>query len=151
MKKLFSTLILIFILSFLNCIITLAATQSKTEDSNFSITSGIDLSEQTKTTFDQNKTITGYAPVGSTISITVYEKLPDKKEKLNLIENYSIIVGSTGYFNQSINLNVGENIININVLNDKKTIDSVSTTIKRKKSEIKNELEQGFNLPRTRR
>lgn len=150
MRKLFFTLILIFVLSFLNSIVALASPQSKNQ-SNFSITSGIELTEETKTTFDKSRTITGSAPIGSIVSIKVYEKFPDKKEKLNLIDSYSIIVGSTGYFSQNINLVVGENIIDIDVSHQNKEIGSVSTTIKRKKSEIKNELEQGFTLTRIRK
>ena len=102
---------------------------------------GIELDKDFTSTFDKTKTITGTAPVGSVVSIFVYEKLPDNKQELILIDSYTITVGLTGYFTKTIDLVVGENIINIDFSKDKLT-SSYSTTINRKKSEIKNELQQ---------
>lgn len=147
MKKLIFT-ILIFVLSLTNCIVALASTQPKDNPIKFSITGGIELNQETQITFDKSKTITGTAPKGSTVSIYVYEKLPDKEEELKLIDNYSIVVGLTGYFSKTIDLSVGENVIIIDVLENKKVVSSFTTTIKRKKSEIKNELEDVLNRTR---
>ncbi len=150
MKKLIFNIILIFVLSLINSVVALAATQPKDDSPKFSITGGIELEQETKSTFDKSRTITGSAPIGSSVSISVYEKLPDKEEELKLIDSYSVVVGLTGYFSQTIDLVVGENVINIDVTKNKK-VSSFSTTIKRKKSEIKNELEQVIYLTRARK
>lgn len=146
MKKVSSIFILIIAI-FSNCIITLATTNPKKPI--FSITGGIE-KDKSISTFDKSTNIVGSAPIGTSISIKVYEKLPDKKEKLNLIDTYSIIVGSTGYFNENVNLVVGENVIYIDVTQNKET-SSLTATINRKKSEIKNELEQNPIASRARR
>ncbi len=146
MKKI-SYLFILIIAIFSNCITTLATT--KPNQPIFSITSGLEKDKSTST-FDKSTNIVGSANVGSSISIKVYEKLPDKKEKLNLLDTYSIIVGSTGYFSENINLAIGENIIQIDVTKNKQTY-SLTATINRKKSEIKNELEHNPIANRARR
>lgn len=152
MKKLILILATIFLLTLSNSFLAYAASISNGEvNSSFSITSGLDFSKEVKSTFDKSKIVTGKAKQGSIVTITVYEKLLEKEEELKEIDKYEIVVGASGYFSQTINLNVGENIIDINVIdtNDKST--SISTSINRKKSEIKNELEQAIILPRTRK
>ena len=151
MKKLTLTLATIFIFNVFNSFLVFAASASNSEaDSGFSITSGLDFSKETKSTFDKTITITGKAEEGSTITITVYEKLLEKEEELKQINKYKIVVGASEYFNQTINLVIGENIIDINVNKDNKSY-SNTTSIKRKKSEIKSELEQAIVLPRIRK
>ena len=151
MKKLTLTLAIIFLLTLFNGFLVFAASASNSEvDSGFSITSGLDFSKEAKSTFDKAITITGKAEEGSTITIAVYEKLLEKEEKLKEVEKYKIVVGASGYFNQTINLVIGENIIDINFTKDNKSY-SNTTSIKRKKSEIKSELEQAIVLPRTRK
>lgn len=151
MKKLTLTLAIIFLLTLFNGFLVFAASASNSEvDSGFSITSGLDFSKEAKSTFDKAITITGKAEEGSTITITVYEKLLEKEEELKEVNKYKIVVGASEYFNQTINLVIGENIIDINVNKDNKSY-SNTTSIKRKKSEIKSELEQAIVLPRTRK
>ncbi len=152
MKKLILILATIFLLTLSNSFLAYAASISDSEvNSSFSITSGLDFSKGAKSTFDKSRIVTGKAKEGSTVTITVYEKLLEKEEELKEIDKYEIVVGASGYFSQTINLNVGENIIDINVtdINDKSA--SISTSIIRKKSEIKNELEQAIILPRSRK
>ncbi len=151
MKKLTLTLATIFIFTVFNSFLVFAASASNSEvDGGFSITSGLDFSKETKSTFDKTITITGKAEEGSTITITVYEKLLEKEEELKEVNKYKIVVGASEYFNQTINLVIGENIIDINVNKDNKSY-SNTTSIKRKKSEIKSELEQAIVLPRIRK
>ena len=136
MKKLTLTLAIIFLLTLFNGFLVFAASASNSEvDSGFSITSGLDFSKEAKSTFDKAITITGKAEEGSTITITVYEKLLEKEEELKEVNKYKIVVGASEYFNQTINLVIGENIIDINVNKDNKSY-SNTTSIKRKKSEI---------------
>lgn len=150
MKKLILTIILL--LTNFNSILVYAASISDNEDnSNFAITGGLDFSKDTDSTFDKIKTIIGKADEGATITITVYEKLLEKEEELKENEKYTIVVGASGYFSQTINLVVGENIIDIDVKFKEKESICNSTSIIRKKSEIKSELEQAIILPRNRK
>lgn len=152
MKKLILVLATMFLLIFSNSVFAYAASISDSEvKSNFSITGGLNLSKEINSTFDKVKTVTGKADEGSTVTITVYEKLLEKEEKLKEVDKYKIVVGASGYFTQNINLNVGENIVDIEVKDKNNKSSSVSTTITRKKSEIKNELEQAIILSRTRK
>ena len=150
MKKFVTISMLTFVLIFSNIFLVFAAPASDEDNIKFSITSGLDFSKENKATFDKSRTIVGKAQPKSSITIKVYEKLPQKEEKLKKVEEYKIVVGASGYFSQTINLSIGENIIDIVSLNDKKSYD-MSTSITRKKSEIKNELEQAIILPRTRK
>ncbi len=152
MKKLILVLATMFLLIFSNSVFAYAASISDSEvKSNFSITGGLNLSKEINSTFDKVKTVTGKADEGSTVTIIVYEKLLEKEEKLKEVDKYKIVVGASGYFTQNINLNVGENIVDIEVKDKNNKSSSVSTTITRKKSEIKNELEQAIILSRTRK
>ncbi len=151
MKKLMLTLATIFLLVLFNSFSAFAASASNYEvNSGFSITGGLDFSKEAKPTFDKTRTITGKAQEGNVITISVYEKLLEKKEELKEVDKYTIIVGASGYFSQTINLAIGENIIDIDVKNENKK-SSVSTSITRKKSEIKKEIERAIILPRTRK
>ena len=145
MKKLILTLSTIFLLVFTNSFFVFA--ESNTSQVNFDITSGL----ESKTTFDKTRTITGKADEKSIVTISVYEKSLEKEEELKEIETYKIVVGASGYFSQTINLNVGENIIKISVKDKNNNTDTISESINRKKSEIKNELEQAVILPRVRK
>lgn len=152
MKKLILTLATIFLLILSNSIFAYAASVSNSEvNSGFSITGGLDFSKEAKSTFDKTRTITGKAPEGSTVTITVYEKLLEKEEELKEVDKYTVVVGASGYFSQTVNLVVGENVIDISVKDKNNKYSNVSTAITRKKSEIKNELEQAIILPRTRK
>ncbi len=152
MKKLILTLATIFLLILSNSFSVFAASVSNSEvNSRFCITGGLDFSKDIKSTFDKTRTITGKAQEGDTVTIYVYEKLLEKQEELKEVDKYTVVVGASGYFSQTINLAVGENIIDINVKDEEDKSSSVSTSIIRKKSEIKNELEKAIILPRTRK
>lgn len=152
MKKLILTLATIFLLILSNSFSVFAASVSNSEiNSGFCITGGLDFSKDIKSTFDKTRTITGKAQEGDTVTIYVYEKLLEKQEELKEVDKYTVVVGASGYFSQTINLAVGENIIDINVKDKEDKSSSVSTSIIRKKSEIKNELEKAIILPRNRK
>lgn len=145
MKKLILTLATIFLFVFTNSFFVFA--ESNTSQVSFVIASGL----ESKSTFDKTRTITGKADEKSTVTINVYEKTLEKEEELKEIETYKIVVGASGYFSQTINLNVGENIIKISVKDKSNNTDSIQASITRKKSEIKNELEQAVILSRVRK
>ena len=152
MKKLILTLTTIFLLILFSSFSVFAASVSNNEANNgFCITGGLDFSNEIKSTFDKTRTITGKAQEGDTVTIYVYEKLLEKQEELKEVDKYTVVVGASGYFSQTIDLAVGENIIDINVKDEGNRSSSVSTSIIRKKSEIKNELERAVILPRNRK
>lgn len=107
----------------------------------FEITGGID--KETEVTFEETKTITGTADKGTVVTITVYT--PDGDE---MIEQscYEIVVNSTGYFSQIVELSIGENYITVEAVKDGKVY-SAETTVKRKNSTIKSDLEQSIAVP----
>lgn len=120
---------------------------------NLKIISGLDLKKDDKPTFNKTLNITGVAQKGSTINITVSKKLEkpdDEKQIFEKVENYSLKVGATGYFNQIIDLFVGDNYITITASKDD-TSQTLQTTVTKKNSEIKSELEQAIALPNSNR
>ncbi|WP_250278603.1 hypothetical protein [[Clostridium] colinum] len=151
MKKLILILSTIFILILNNSFLTFAASVSNEVKSNFYITGGLDFSKDCQATFDKTRIITGKAEEGSTVTIIVYEKLLEMKEELKELERYKIVVGASGYFSQTLNFAIGENIICVNVKDKNNKTSSAKTSITRKNSEIKNELEQAVILGRTRK
>lgn len=146
MKRLIFFITTVFLsLSFVFTV--LASTQEQTDRfrEKFVIIGGIDIDKAVKATFDRSKTISGTAEVGSTVTIEVYELY--SSGKLGEPSVYSVVVGSSGYFSQNVELSLGENLIRITA--QKKDISStVEATIKRKKSEIKSELVKNISFPR---
>lgn len=149
MKKLLNMLFIFSLFAIFNVSIVFAVPSDR-QDDNFTITSGVDLSKDIKYTFDKTRNIVGKADEGSIITITLSEKKLEKEEKLEEKEKYKIVVGASGYFAQTVNLTVGTNIIDISMQNGEKT-ENVTAYVKRKKSEIKKELEQSVILPRYRK
>lgn len=149
MKKLLA----IFLLS--TCIITSlkvyifagplsSATDMALPVERFEITGGIDETKEVETTFDKTKTISGTAEKGTEINISIYKM--SEEEELTELNSYDLTVGPSGIFSQTIDLEIGENYIVISANKDDKH-SSFETIIKRKKSEIKTELEKGIVLP----
>ncbi len=109
----------------------------------FEITSGVDLTKDVESTFDFSRTITGTAEPGSEVEFLVSTKnKSETKEKQPL----KVVVGASGLFSQSIDLEVGENIIEINAQKENKQSVSNTFSIKRKSIDIKKELEQNVLL-----
>lgn len=120
----------------------------------FEIKSGIATGkDSTITTFDKTRTITGISEPGNKVKISVFQKVasPEDTEEDLYIEvyKYSLTVGSSGYFSQSIDLVIGENLVVITSSKEDQSA-SISTIIKRKKSEIKSQLESIIILPFSR-
>lgn len=111
----------------------------------FSITSGINLSKKTQSTFDSSKTIYGVADKGTDITISVSAKGADGTLKQNF--NYAIEVGASGLFSQTVSLGLGENVVEIWA--SKKDCEGIyeSVAVKRKKMAIKTELENAISIP----
>jgi len=113
----------------------------------FEITSGIDKEKDSEATFDETRIISGTAEPDTNIIISVYEPVvKDEEKELIEINSYELTVGSSGRFMQTVKLALGENYIVITAQNDEK-VSKEAFTVKRKKMQIKNELEQNIALP----
>ena len=115
------------------------------QELGFSVTSGIDLSKETQSTFDDSKTIAGTANQGTAIEIIVSSK--DASGDLADEESYCMEVGASGMFSQTVELSLGENVVSITA--SKKGYDTVreETIVKRRNITIKNELENTVSIP----
>lgn len=111
----------------------------------FDVSSGIKSFDKTESTFDESRTISGSSEQGAVIAISVSTKNADGNLKVN--SAYNIEVGASGLFSQTIELAVGENVVKISVCKDGCSAVDEEATIKRKKREIKNELENGISIP----
>ena len=69
-------------------------------DMGFSITSGINLSKKTQSTFDSSRTIYGAADEGTDITIRV--SIKDAAGELKQNANYTMEVGASGLFSKTI-------------------------------------------------
>lgn len=108
---------------------------------SFEITSGLD--REKESTFDAARTIAGTAEKDTFIIIRTY-RYDDNGEELEL-HYYEITVGASGMFTQIMELRPGENRIEIKAALDGR--ETVKTAlIRRKKQEIKRELEQGATI-----
>ncbi len=133
---------------------------SEKVDVDFKITSGLDVNKEKESTFDKKRTISGTANEGTIITIDIHNQTTQKDEedvqstenetdenKTKDDEYYTIEVGASCIFSQTVELAIGENKIDITVEEKgKDTIEKVFT-INRKNREIKQELEKAIVLP----
>jgi hypothetical protein len=144
MKKLFAGFILLLGIITAQSVSVLAAAPVD----KFAITGGVDTSKSVEKTFDSTRIISGTAEKGAEIEITVYEQKTrvDGTTYLTVVNTYSLTVGSTGIFSQSVNLIEGKNYIVVAAdKGDKHS--QVSATINRKGGAIKSVLSQYIALP----
>ena len=112
---------------------------------NFLITSEIDLAKKSQSTFDSSKTISGVAEQGTAVAINVSTK--DANGKWNDAVCYQTKVGASGLFSHTVALSIGDNLVEVSASLDGYESVSQSTIIKRKKMEIKTELENTISVP----
>lgn len=120
MKKKLSFLLFLILFVSVYPISAFAGNNKPAEIKGFEITSGFSEKEN-ETTFDTSRTITGYAPKGTNVTITVMvlnDKYDENKQesseenpKYIEIASYDVKVSSMGFFSKSIDLEVGENKI----------------------------------------
>jgi len=109
------------------------------------ITSDFDLASSKISTFDDEKTISGTAPVGTMIEISISSKNFVGKFKQN--QFYTIEVGSSEIFSQAIDLKLGENLVEFSAYIDEEKVFEGETTVNRKNRSIKVQLEKGIYIP----
>ncbi len=108
------------------------------------VSGDLDFKEEKVSTFDAEKTISGTAPEGTQVTITVYTSgfLGRLKER----DCYEVTVGRAGLFSQVISLYVGENVVALDADYGKESVEE-TLTVNRKKQEIKRELETMICIP----
>lgn len=122
-----------------------ASEEQSRSEVNFSITSGVNLTKKVQSTFDSSRTISGVADQGTEIAISVSTK--DASGELQESANYDMEVGASQLFSQTVELSLGDNFIEIIASKDGFETVTESTIIKRKKEEIKTELENSISVP----
>lgn len=147
MKKLLSFIFLLLFVIAASTICVLAAPSDSQAVEKFGITGGMNLQKGVETTFDSSRIISGTAEKDTDVDIIVY-KVVENAEGTKLIEldKYETTVGLTEVFIEDVDLVEGKNLIVVKAYNGDK-YSEVSAVVKRKKSEIKNELRQGIILP----
>lgn len=122
-----------------------AMQEEELPDVTFAVSGGMKTDNKTESTFDESRTISGSAEKGTKITISVGVRNADDKLKESC--SYELEVGISGLFSQTIDLSLGENVVEITA--EKEGFHSVSeeAVIKRKKRDIKTELENGISIP----
>lgn len=147
MKKLSIAFIVVMLFCFAPVFVYAGPLDAETaeQELGLSVTSGIDMSKETQSTFDDSKTIAGVANQGTAIEISVSTK--DANGELTENENFEIEVGASGIFSQTVELSLGENVISITAYKEGCETVSGETIVKRRNITIKNELENTVSIP----
>lgn len=119
--------------------------ENQERELDFSITSGIDLSKKSQSTFDSSRTISGVAEQGTAVEINVSTK--DADGEWNDPVRYETLVGASGLFSHTVTLALGDNLVEVSASLEGCETVSQSTVVKRKKMEIKTELENTISVP----
>ncbi|NLK36966.1 MAG: hypothetical protein GX299_02650 [Epulopiscium sp.] len=152
MKKYMLSFLFAMMLCLLPCVVYAAPLDTVTEavdtgekELSFCITSGIDLTKEVQSTFDSTRMISGTTLQGTGITIQVSTK--DAVGEVKDTVCYTMEVGASGLFSETIALGLGENAITITAQKDGYKEVCQSVTIKRKKLQIKTELENTISIP----
>lgn len=149
MKKLISLFVLVMIIVGTSSVIAFAGSVSDAGRpvERFEITGGMDLQKDAETTFNSTRTVSGTAEKNTKVLIFVYKIVEIGEETSYVLTDcYETVVGFSGIFTQTVKLSVGGNLVVVEAYNEDK-YSKASAIVKRKKSEIKDELQQGIVLP----
>lgn len=147
MKQLIGRFACLLILVMACCVAAPVSAMAGTGVDNFKITGGIDTKKTSEITFDATKVVSGTAEKGAQIGITVYEPYTaNGKTYYKLIKTYSLTVGSTGIFSQSVSLKEGANYLVV-VARKGDKYSEIRTTINRKDKVLKSVLSQSIAVP----
>ena len=147
MKKFSIAFIVVMLFCFAPVLVYAGPLDAETaeQELGLSVTSGIDMSKEPQSTFDDTKTIAGVANQGTAIEISVSTK--DANGDLTESANFEIEVGASGIFSQTVELNLGENVVSITASKEGCETVSGETIVKRRNITIKNELENTVSIP----
>ena len=145
MKKLLLSLFAVIATTIVILAVPVAANANPVN--NFKITSGINTAKSSEITFDSTRVVSGTAEPGSKITITLYEPITvNGTTTYKYIRSYTITVGSSGIFSQSISLKESKNYVVVAARKDGRYSD-VKTTITRKNAVLKATLSQSIAVP----
>ncbi len=152
MKKYIISLLFAMLICLLPCVVYAApldagieTTDVAEEELDFWITGGMDLAKGVQSTFDSTRMISGMTLQGTEITIQVSTKDAGGVVKDNAC--YNMEVGASGLFSETIALGLGENAVTVTALKDGYKEVCQSVVIKRKKLQIKTELENTISIP----
>ena len=147
MKKFSIAFIVVMLFCFAPVLVYAGPLDAETaeQELGLSVTSGIDMSKETQSTFDDTKTIAGVANQGTAIEISVSTK--DANGELTENALFEIEVGASGIFSQTVELSLGENVVSITASKEGCETVSGETIVKRRNITIKNELENTVSIP----
>lgn len=147
MKKLSIAFIVVMLFCFAPVFVYAGPLDAETaeQELGLSVTSGIDMSKETQSTFDDSKIIAGVADQGTAIEISVSTK--DANGELTENACFEIEVGASGIFSQTVELSLGENVVAITASKEGCETVSGETIVKRRNITIKNELENTVSIP----
>ena len=135
-------IVFVFMLCFSALLACPAAYAKEADTDSFEITSGLDFSKDSVSTFDDTKTISGTANKDTEIKIEVYSV---NNDNMSLTNDYALTVGVSGIFSQIIDLSLGENFVIVS--SGSSDSDKAEITVNRKTQAVKKALENGVYLP----
>lgn len=112
----------------------------------FSIAEGFDVAKSYEATFDSSRVISGTADKGATVNISVYDPDVVVNGSYSRLSSYTLTVGQSGIFRQTIDLKLGKNYVVVTATYNGQS-QSYSTTINRKESRIQSDLDGIIVLP----
>ena len=136
-----------FLLAGVICCSSVSAFAAEIENQTpVSITSGLDLErEDTESTFDSSRTISGEAQPDTTITVSVSRKNADGDMVVS--DEQEVRVGSMGIFAATIALEMGYNYVTLTAEQDGYDTVSDTASIKRLPQQLKKELQTMIALP----
>ena len=123
------------------CIIFLSVSVYAKPLETYTIGGTIDFEKEITSTFSGNRIVTGSAPAGTNVSISVYNTETDKTFV------YEIETGASGLFSKVVTLTNGENTITLSLSLDGYDKVTKETVINKKDDKIKHTLEKGMLIP----
>ena len=123
------------------CILFLSVSVYAKPLETYTIGGTIDFEKEAESTFSGNRIITGSAPAGTIVSISVYNAETGK----TLI--YETETGASGLFSKVVTLSKGENNIILSLSLDGYDTITKETVINKKDDKIKHTLEKGICIP----
>ncbi|MBE6007614.1 MAG: hypothetical protein E7235_00250 [Lachnospiraceae bacterium] len=108
---------------------------------SYTISGGIDFSKESESTFDENRVISGTAPCGTKVLITI-----SNSDSVNT-EVFEITVGASGIFSKTLRLDNGENQVSVLLSLDGYDTVEKGTVINKKDNKIKHTLKKGICIP----
>lgn len=123
---------------------TVEVSQQEENEIGFTITSGLNADGKRESTFEESRTISGTADEGATVEISVF--LKSARGNLNEQATYTIEIGATELFSQTVELSEGDNVIFVTAYKEDCDPIECEGVIRRKSGIIKEELENGISI-----